>query len=82
MQNQNYKEAIKSDIFSIITKASEILEVKSYVIGGYVRDYILQRGAAKDIDIVTGDLVMQQIIDHTNTIAKKLNTWKIKERRV
>jgi len=53
MQNQNYKEAIKSDIFSIITKASEILEVKSYVIGGYVRDYILQRGAAKDIDIVT-----------------------------
>ncbi len=53
MQNQNYKEAIKSDIFSIITRASEILEVKSYVIGGYVRDYILQRGAAKDIDIVT-----------------------------
>ena len=53
MQNQNYKEAIKSDIFSIITRASEILEVKSYVIGGFVRDYILQRGAAKDIDIVT-----------------------------
>ena len=40
MQNQNYKEAIKSDIFSIITRASEILEVKSYVIGGFVRDYI------------------------------------------
>ena len=53
MQIQNYKEAINSDIFSIITKASEILEVKSYVIGGFVRDYILQRGAAKDIDIVT-----------------------------
>ena len=53
MQSQNYKEAIKSDIFSVITRASEILEVKSYVIGGYVRDYILQRGAAKDIDIVT-----------------------------
>ena len=53
MQNQNYKEAIKSDIFSIITRASEILEVKSYVIGGFVRDYILQRGVAKDIDIVT-----------------------------
>ena len=53
MQNQNYKEAIKSDIFSIITRASEILEVKTYVIGGFVRDYILQRGVAKDIDIVT-----------------------------
>ena len=53
MQNHNYKEAIKSDIFSVITKASEILEVKSYVIGGFVRDFIIQRGAAKDIDIVT-----------------------------
>lgn len=53
MQNQNYKEAINGDIFSIITRASELLEVKSYVIGGFVRDYILQRGAAKDIDIVT-----------------------------
>ena len=57
MQIQNYKEAINSDIFSIITKASEILEVKSYVIGGFVRDYILQRGAAKDIDIVTFGLL-------------------------
>ncbi|MBT7425867.1 MAG: HD domain-containing protein [Flavobacterium sp.] len=53
MQNQNYKEAISEDIFSIIAKASEILEVKSYVIGGFVRDFILQRGTAKDIDVVT-----------------------------
>ena len=53
MQNQNYKKAISEDIFSIIAKASEILEVKSYVIGGFVRDFILQRGTAKDIDVVT-----------------------------
>ena len=53
MQNQNYKEAISEDIFSIIAKASEILEVKSYVIGGFVRDFILQGGTAKDIDVVT-----------------------------
>lgn len=53
MQNQNYKEAINNNIFSIITKASELLGVKSYVIGGFVRDYILQKGAPKDIDIVT-----------------------------
>ena len=53
MQNKNYKEAISEDIFSIIAKASEILEVKSYVIGGFVRDFILQRGTAKDIDVVT-----------------------------
>ena len=46
------KEAISSEIFSIISKASQNLAVDSYVIGGFVRDYILQRGTAKDIDIV------------------------------
>ncbi len=53
MQDLKYKEAITEDIFSIISKASTILEVDSYVIGGFVRDFILQRGSAKDIDIVT-----------------------------
>jgi len=48
----NYKQAISSEIFSIISKASSILQVDSYVIGGFVRDHILQRGSAKDIDVV------------------------------
>ena len=48
----DYKEALSSEIFTIISKASEQLQVKSYVIGGFVRDFILKRGTAKDIDIV------------------------------
>jgi tRNA nucleotidyltransferase (CCA-adding enzyme) len=52
MNQNNYKEAISSEIFSIISKASSILEVDSYVIGGFVRDLILERGSAKDIDVV------------------------------
>ncbi len=52
MQQSNYKEAISSEIFSIISQASENLKMESYVIGGFVRDYLLQRGAAKDIDVV------------------------------
>ena len=52
MQKTNYKEAISSEIFSIISCASKELSIKSYVIGGFVRDYILKRGFAKDIDIV------------------------------
>ncbi|MGJ8742891.1 CCA tRNA nucleotidyltransferase [Polaribacter sp.] len=48
----NYKEAISSEIFSVITKASKELNVKSYVIGGFVRDFLLKRGNAKDIDVV------------------------------
>ncbi|TXD52980.1 MULTISPECIES: CCA tRNA nucleotidyltransferase [unclassified Polaribacter] len=48
----DYKEAISSEIFTIISDASEQLQVKSYVIGGFVRDFILKRGTAKDIDVV------------------------------
>lgn len=48
----NYKQAIKHHIFEIISQAAEELNVESYVIGGFVRDYLLERGTAKDIDIV------------------------------
>ena len=48
----NYKEALESEIFTIISKASSILNINSYVIGGYVRDFFLKRKEAKDIDVV------------------------------
>ena len=48
----NYKEAITHPIFEIISKSAKELNVKSYVIGGFVRDFLLKRGTPKDIDIV------------------------------
>lgn len=48
----NYKEALQSNIFSIISKAASELQLETYVIGGFVRDFLLKRGDAKDIDIV------------------------------
>ncbi len=53
MQDQFYKEALSAEVFSYITKATEELQLESYVIGGFVRDFILKRGNAKDIDVVT-----------------------------
>ena len=53
MQKQFFKEAISLEIFEMISQASQQLGLKSYVIGGFVRDYFLKRGTAKDIDIVT-----------------------------
>lgn len=51
---QQYKEAVSAPIFEYITQASDTLGLESYVIGGYVRDYLLNRPeGAKDIDIVT-----------------------------
>lgn len=52
MQSQFYREAISSEIFKIISQASEQLQLESYVIGGFVRDFFLKRNTAKDIDIV------------------------------
>ena len=46
------KEAISNEIFKYISQATEELQLESYVIGGFVRDFILKRGEVKDIDIV------------------------------
>ncbi|OIQ22825.1 HD domain-containing protein [Lacinutrix sp. MedPE-SW] len=48
----NHKKALKHNIFKIISQSAKELNLDSYVIGGFVRDYLLQRGNAKDIDIV------------------------------
>ncbi len=52
MQRPNYKKALYHPIFNIIRKANTILGLESYVIGGFVRDFLLNRGNAKDIDVV------------------------------
>jgi len=48
----NYTKALSNKIFDIISKASQELQLESYVIGGFVRDHLLQRDFKKDIDIV------------------------------
>ncbi len=48
----NYKSALHNTIFEVISKASNELNVESYVIGGFVRDLLLGRKFKKDIDIV------------------------------
>jgi poly(A) polymerase len=48
----NYKESLQNKIFEVITQASQELNVDSYVIGGFVRDLLLERDFKKDIDIV------------------------------
>jgi poly(A) polymerase len=50
---KNYKDALTHPVFKTIATASEELGLSSYVIGGFVRDFLLKRGNAKDIDVVT-----------------------------
>ena len=48
----SYPEALSHPVFSYITQAAQSLNVEAYVIGGFVRDYLLERGKPKDVDIV------------------------------
>jgi len=48
----NYTKALHNPIFEIISQAAQELGIESYVIGGFVRDYLLERNFKKDIDIV------------------------------
>lgn len=52
MGNMNHKQALNHEIFSVISQSAEELQLDCFVIGGFVRDYLLESGNAKDIDIV------------------------------
>jgi len=49
---KNYSEALQLPTFKIIAQAAKEIDVSAYVIGGFVRDFLLKRGVKKDIDIV------------------------------
>jgi tRNA nucleotidyltransferase/poly(A) polymerase len=68
MTNRQHEEALSNPIFSTISEAAKELSLDSYVIGGFVRDYLLQRGTPKDIDIVA----IGSGIELAKLVAKKL----------
>lgn len=49
----NLKHHLNTTIFKIISQASKELNLETYVIGGFVRDILLNRNYKKDIDVVT-----------------------------
>lgn len=64
----NYSQAVDKDIFKLIKEISAENNLKTYVIGGFVRDFLLKRKSPKDIDIVT----IGSGIDLAEKVAKKL----------
>ena len=49
----NYTQSLTNPIFELICKIAQESEQECFVVGGFVRDLLLERGIAKDIDIVT-----------------------------
>ena len=63
----NFSENLNDPIFSIVSAIAEKLDKSVFVVGGYVRDLILNR-MSKDIDFV----VLGSGIDLANEVAQKI----------
>lgn len=61
---------LQHPIFSIIKKLAETTHTECYVIGGYVRDYIMKRPFKNDVDIV----VVGSGIEFATLLGEKLHT--------
>ena len=48
----HFEQALKNPIFKTIASCAAALETPCYVVGGYVRDFILSRHTSQDIDVV------------------------------
>ena len=47
----NLKEHLQYKVFTLLSETADELGLEAYIIGGYVRDILLQR-PSKDIDVV------------------------------
>lgn len=65
MSQERHLEALTHPIFNTLSYCAEALGCEAYVIGGFVRDYLLERGSPKDIDVV--------VLGSGISLAKKLS---------
>ncbi|WP_107037485.1 CCA tRNA nucleotidyltransferase [Brumimicrobium mesophilum] len=68
----NYKEKLKHPVFKVTRDIITELGLEAYVIGGYVRDLLLER-PSKDIDIV----VVGNGLELAKKVAEKLRVKKV-----
>jgi len=68
-------EAVSNPIFKNVAEVADEINQETYVVGGFVRDYLLNRGQKKDIDFVTvgnGILLAKELankLGHTSQVS-------------
>lgn len=68
-------EAVSNPIFKNVAEVADAINQETYVVGGFVRDYLLNRGQKKDIDFVTvgnGILLAKELankLGHTSQVS-------------
>ena len=62
--------SLDHDIFKIISDTSDDLKIETYIVGGFVRDLIIDKSVKKDIDIMSQKeirgMVWQYWASHTS----------------
>lgn len=74
----NLQKALKHNVFSVISQSAKELDQDTYVVGGFVRDYLLDRTSKKDIDFVTvgSGINLAQSVHNKMSNASKLSVFK------
>ncbi len=83
---QNTHQFVDAPVFRAVAKAAEQLGLPVYVVGGFVRDCLLERGTPKDLDFVTvgsGIALAQQLAANQSghakvTVFKNFGTAQVK----
>ena len=73
----NLKEHLNDLSFEVLRESAESLDMRAFVIGGFVRDILLKRKTKFDIDVVTegsGIKLAEEVARHKE--AGKLNVFK------
>ena len=70
---KDYKYIMEMSIFKMLSTVAEKSGTEAYIIGGFVRDFLISR-KVKDLDIV----VIGDGIDFANEVSKHLNNQKVK----
>ena len=52
MLNKDFHTVLEQEVFQTLARCADNLSLEAYLVGGFVRDHLLGRGKAKDIDIV------------------------------
>ena len=78
MLNKDFHYVLKKEVFQVLISCVDTIEVESYLVGGFVRDHLLSRGKAKDIDIVAvgSGIELAKAVQKTLRGAKGVQVFK------
>ncbi|MDH3698056.1 MAG: CCA tRNA nucleotidyltransferase [Flavobacteriaceae bacterium] len=78
MKKNTYKDALSHPVFTTVAEAANTLGLDTYVIGGFVRDFLLQREQPTDIDFVAigSGIELAQAVAQKMTHKPKVKVFK------